>query len=260
MIVKLFTDYSIFEDKNPRAPEITTLLSGEAWATDTHTVNKVCSFQKLAFQNFETDARGRSFSGMVTHGYVIEAYLKAPTVEIREIEPEHVQIVVACNKKQFNKFMINSEKMFSLMPKKTKILFYDLDLFHHQSKNLRIDPRFIYRKFHFELYPPSMKNLENRMFVAMALQSCLMEFGACMWLEPEVYINQDIITIMQKNRKSEFYFLSSSNAEEGRLFSRAIHPDMFGYFPSNVTKFDTEKVKTVKSQGLVFGFEIFIKL
>lgn len=181
--------------------------------------------------------KGRPFSGLITHGHILQKYLDHPTITLNPKHKIQPQLITALSSNHFIEHTLTVDKFLQFFPNHKPVLVYDLGLTDEEKDYFLLEKhRYRLREFDFSKYPEKFKWLKNMSWKIILMMECLMEFSACLWFDTSLVIDHSPTQLINDyiyERKSSFvYYINTA----GHNVAWATHPEMFAYFPSNISR------------------------
>ena len=155
---------------------------------------------------------------------------KAVTLDAKTPFFDVVVPVTAASSNHFGELMANVKFFPTRFPEK-KLFCYDIGLGKSQVSRLKKLPYVTYRKFHFDKYPPHIKNLRNYAWKILIIGELLSEFDGVMWFDTSVRIHGDFNKVMGRLVHFKSGILFFLKIIGGHSIAAATDPGMIEYFP-----------------------------
>ena len=184
------------------------------------------------------DITGRRFYGLddPVKADILKKYLDAPTVLMNPSSILYPQILMAASNDHFLEMMASARLTLETFDYLVKILVYDIGLTERQAQFLRNHPNFIYKKFDFtNLDPIAESNKSTMVWKVLTWTYCLMEYGACIWLDASVHIAKPFFETIDNDFYKEKRSFAWGIRTAGHTAIWGTHPEMISYLPTNIS-------------------------
>lgn len=150
------------------------------------------------------------------------------------------QLVTAFSANHFHEHQQIIPSAFEHYPGQ-KILVYDIGLAPTQVEYIKSRPdQYIYEFYDWKKYPAHAKLLMNMVFKVTIWIECLMKYKACQWFDTSILFTKNSSVPIKKyalEKDTDFiYYIHPA----GHNIAWATHPELFAYFPSDISKFNED--------------------
>ena len=203
----------------------------------------------------QPDYTGRNFYGLKNPEKfkIYTEYLDSKEVSFDDqiITP---QLVTAVSENHFPEHVFSAritKQTLKKLESNMKVLIWDIGLNDDQVEFIKKYPDFyIYRKFDFSaLEPENKEHLMTMTWKIIVWTKCIAEFGACAWMDANVSLRKSMMSSLKndiyKHKRPYVYTIYAS----GIPSMQVTHPDMFSFFPSNMSFFQGRENGQMQSGG-----------
>jgi len=196
------------------------------------------SIEEVCYKDPNDPTRvGRPFLLPPEYKKLVDDYLNSKPLSRSKREKIRPQLVTAFSANHFHEHSEIVPSAFEHF-KHDKILVYDLGLTKSQVNHIKDSNKYIYAKYDFDKYPKHAKTLMNMVFKVTIWIECLKKYGACLWFDTSILFQENADKVIKShvigNDVDFLYYIHPA----GHNIAWATHPEMFGYFPSNVSVFN----------------------
>ena len=137
----------------------------------------------------DENIRGRPFSGLENEKYlkIYNRYMESKEIELSKDKLIMPQALTAISENHFLEHNLTITTFFEHWPNGSKVMLWDLGLAADKVEYIKNNPdKYIYRRFDFSAYPPVVRWFPSHAFKIFCIMECLIEFGACMWMDSSI--------------------------------------------------------------------------
>lgn len=217
-------------------------------------VNEVC----YRDPNAPGERIGRPFVIEQRYRKVVDDYIASKPLRRKRKTTIVPQAVTAFSSNHYHEHTQIIPSFFEHFPDQ-KVMVYDIGLSQQQVNYFQKNTtHYIYRKYDFLKYPAHAHTLMNMVFKITIWIECLMSFKACMWFDTSIWFTKSADVAIQKyalGKDTDFiYYIHPA----GHNIAWATHPEMFGFFPSNVSVFNESPVhRKMSMAGAVILYDTY---
>ena len=189
--------------------------------------------------------------------HLVQNYLKSKPLNPKHKKDLVPQLVTAFSANHFHEHQQIIPTAFEHYPNQ-KILVYDIGLSNDQIDYIKEnDDKYIYAKYDFEKYPRHAKQFQNMVFKVTIWIECLLKYKACQWFDTSIAFTKNSSVPIQKyaiEKDTDFiYYIHPA----GHNIAWATHPEMFAFFPSQITKFNENPDKEGRRMSMAGAVIIY---
>lgn len=182
-------------------------------------------------------------------------YMQSRTLPLNYKMYSKPQLVTAFSANHFHEHVTHVPNIKEKFPGQ-KVVVYDLGLEPEQVQYLQSNPDFyIYKKFDYGDYPDHVRVLKNYAWKTLIWAETLPEYGSILWFDTSIYFFKNANEAIYKHIVEQdtcWVFYIKAAAHDIASFT---HPKLWGYFPSNYTKYNTPDDSYMKMAGAVIIYD-----